>query len=336
MNSKKTDLKKIAVFAGMGLLFAGAMNLIFAPSSKTKEEQNRGMGLNTEIPAPAQSEMADDKRTAYEQEFARQMQEQRMRTLEDFTALVNVDSRDDGLFLIDDKSAPVAGNASSSGRATTTQSSVDAYREMNRTLGSFYEQPKENNREKEMREEIELLKSRLENQQPERSTMEEQLELMERSYQMAARYMQGTAGAAGLTEAAGTIETMESSNPVTNDNASKRIGAVPVTGVHEQVVSALHQYIGAAEFVETYGRERNTGFYSPETNSQTAVKNTIRACIHDNQTVSDGLETQRSVRIRLTEPMTAGGMAIPANTILTGQARIGERLDIAITSFEYQ
>jgi len=47
------------------------------------------------------------------------------------------------------------------------------------------------------------------------------------------------------------------------------------------------------------------------------------------------LETQRNVRIRLTEPMSAGGTVIPAHTILTGQARIGERLDVTIVSIEY-
>ena len=69
--------------------------------------------------------------------------------------------------------------------------------------------------------------------------------------------------------------------------------------------------------------------------NQQVSQNTIRALIHDDQTVSDGMEVQRSVRIRLTEPMSVGGAVIPANTILTGQARIGERLDITITSIEY-
>ena len=330
-NNKKTDWKKTAVFAGMGLLFAGAMYMIFAPSFKTKEEQNRGMGLNTEIPAPAKNEMVEDKRTAYEQETVRLMQQERMRTLEDFTALVSVDSQDDGLFLPENKPEP-APKAAQSGVRASSQSSVDAYREINRTLGSFYEQPKENNREKELQEEIELLKSRLENQ-PERTAMEEQLALMEKSYQMAARYMPGTIG---TMETAGTSVNAAEPAVTTTGNVSTKTAVVPVTGVHEQVVSALNQHISDSEFVETYSRERNTGFYSPETGSQTAVKNTIRACIHDDQTVSDGLETQRNVRIRLIEPMTAGGMVISANTILTGQARIGERLDIAITSIEYQ
>jgi conjugative transposon TraM protein len=90
-----------------------------------------------------------------------------------------------------------------------------------------------------------------------------------------------------------------------------------------------------AEFVAAYSQERNIGFYSAESGGQTVSQNTIRACIHDDQTVSDGLETQRNVRIRLTEPMSAGGTVIPAHTILTGQARIGERLEVSVTSIEY-
>jgi conjugative transposon TraM protein len=114
-----------------------------------------------------------------------------------------------------------------------------------------------------------------------------------------------------------------------------KTAVVPITGVREQVVSALPQAISDAEFVATYSQERNIGFFSPEGGDRSQVKNTIRACIHDDQAVSEGTETQRNVRIRLTEPMSAGGTVIPAHTILTGLARIGERLDVIITSIEY-
>jgi conjugative transposon TraM protein len=337
-SNKKTDWKKYAVFACMGLLFAGAMYMIFSPSSKTKEEKNKGMGLNTEVPAPARSEIVEDKRTAYEQELVRQMQQERMKTLDDFTALVNVDSQSgDDLPLLEDKPASTP-KAAQSGRRTASSSaktSVDAYRDMNRTLGSFYEQPKEDERVKQLTEEVETLKSQLESQ-PKGVTMDEQLALMEKSYEMAARYLPG--GTVGTSATMGTgvsAGTQEESKPTTQNSVSGKTSVVPVTGVRVQVVSSLKQQISDAEFIATYSQERNIGFYSPETGGQSSVKNTIRACIHDDQTVSDGLETQRNVRIRLTEPMSAGGTVIPANTILTGQARIGERLDVCITSIEY-
>jgi len=96
-SNKKKDWKKYAVFAGMGLLFVGAMYMILSPSTKTKEQQTLSMGLNTEVPAPARSEMVDDKRAAYEQEHIRQVQQERMQTLAYFISITNVedDAADD-------------------------------------------------------------------------------------------------------------------------------------------------------------------------------------------------------------------------------------------------
>ena len=347
--NKKTDWKKYAVFAGMGLLFLGAMYWILAPSSKNKEEQTRGMGLNTEVPAPARSEMVEDKRTAYEQEMLMQKQQERMKTLADFINVTDVENDPtvivDDLSLVDEKpKTPAQKPRSSGGGRSSAQSSVDAYRDMNRTLGSFYEQPKEDERVKQLTEQVETLQSQLESQ-PTGISMDEQLALMEKSYQMASKYLpQGTAGTSGLgggngvSGGNGTLGTNAPvAEPVQTSTSTKtgKTEIVPITGVREQVVSALPQNISNAEFVATYSQERNIGFFSPETGTQSTFKNTIRACIHDDQTVSEGSETQRNVRIRLTEPMSAGGTVIPAHTILTGHARIGERLDVTITSIEY-
>jgi conjugative transposon TraM protein len=282
--------------------------------------------------------MVDDKRTAYEQEQVRQMQQERMKNLDDFTALVQVDNRADDLPLLDEKpSAPPATTRSSSSErsSSTSQTSMDAYKEMNRTLGSFYEQPKEDERVKKLTEEMETLKSQLENQS-QTTTMEDQLALMEKSYQMAAKYLPTTTTMQSPLQVPyvpSHSEQASQQKPVSANTGKTAI--VPVSGVREQVVSALSQPISDAEFIATYSQERNIGFYSADAGSQSLNRNTIRACIHDDQTVSDGLETQRSVRIRLTEHMMAGGAVIPAHTILTGQARIGERLDVSITSIEY-
>ena len=54
--------------------------------------------------------------------------------------------------------------------------------------------------------------------------------------------------------------------------------------------------------------------------------------IYGNQTVTDG----QKVRLRLLEQMRVGDIIIPANSVVTGSARItGERLGIGITSIEY-
>jgi conjugative transposon TraM protein len=338
LSTNKTDWKKYAVFAGMGLLFVWAMYVIFAPSSAAKEEQNQGLGLglNMDVPAPAGSEMVDDKRIAYEQEQVNQMQQERMKTLEDFMDMVQVDNQpenDDDLLLLDEKpEKPIAIPRAGSGvrSSSPAQSSVDAYRDMNRSLGAFYEQPKEDERVKQLTKELETLKNQLDNQ-PKGSAIDDQLALMEKSYEMAARYLPGTVGTAG-TSASAVVSEPTTTN--TGGNSGKT-AVVPITGVREQIVSALPQAVSDADFVAIYSQERNIGFYSPETGDGQVIKNTIRACIHDDQTVSDGLETQSNVRIRLMEPRSAGGTVIPANTILTGRAQISERLDVSITSIEY-
>ena len=66
---------------------------------------------------------------------------------------------------------------------------------------------------------------------------------------------------------------------------------------------------------------------------QAEAKNTITACVHDEQTILNG----QSVRLRLLEPMKAGNILIPRNTLITGMGKIqGERLDVIINSLEYE
>ena len=61
-------------------------------------------------------------------------------------------------------------------------------------------------------------------------------------------------------------------------------------------------------------------------------KNTISACVHTQQTVTDG----QTVRFRLLEPMLVSGREIPRNTSVVGVAKIqGERLNVLISSLEY-
>jgi len=61
-------------------------------------------------------------------------------------------------------------------------------------------------------------------------------------------------------------------------------------------------------------------------------RNTIPACVHGAQSVTDG----QTVRLRLLEPMAVAGRTIPRNAVVVGTGKIqGERLDIGITSLEY-
>ena len=106
----------------------------------------------------------------------------------------------------------------------------------------------------------------------------------------------------------------------------------PVRNVQKSVVSALQQEQSNEEFMAEYSVERNMAFNTAVGIVSALDKNTISACIYGNQTVTDG----QKVQLRLLERMRVGDIIIPANTVVTGSARItGERLGISITSIEY-
>ena len=87
-NEHKQKLKKYAVFALMGVICAGCMYLIFMPSADEKARQEQTAGFNADIPLPKDEGIIGDKRDAYEQAQLMQKQAERMRSLEDFTAMM--------------------------------------------------------------------------------------------------------------------------------------------------------------------------------------------------------------------------------------------------------
>lgn len=201
---------------------------------------------------------------------------------------------------------------------------------MNRTLGNFYETPKEDPEKEEMRKELEELREMAYNRQTEKETADEQLALLEKSYQLAAKYMPQNQGQPFTGQTAVTTAT-ESKPTEAYKNGKAQVNTVGQ--VYERVVSGLSQSMGDSAFVAEYSKERNMGFHTAVGTAAQTEKNTIRACIHDNQTVTDG----QAVRLRLLEPMRAGETVIPQNALVTGMGKIqGERLGISITSLEYR
>ena len=77
----------------------------------------------------------------------------------------------------------------------TIQSSAAAYRDLNATLGNFYEQPKNDNADMdELLERIASLESELESEKGKASAVDNQVALMEKSYELAVKYMGGQNG----------------------------------------------------------------------------------------------------------------------------------------------
>lgn len=311
--------KKLIVFPIMALAFAGCMYLIFTPSAPKEEEAKSG--FNPELPLPQQDDLVGDKIQAYEQAQASVARNERMKTLQDFVFDNGTKTEEVETPMLDNE---IEDNKSSS----SVSSSTEAYKKMNRQLADFYQPaPSKEDDQKtlELEWRIQKLEKKLEVAESTKNTTDEQLELMEKSYQMAAKYMGGQPNGQQLPTGKEVATLAE--------NGSKKPVAGKVSAIREQAVSRLDQSIADSVLIAAYSKPRNTGFNTAVGNRFSIPKNTIKACIHEEQTLTDG----QNVRLRLLEPLRAGEFIIPTNSLVTGTGKIeGERLDIEILSLEYQ
>jgi conjugative transposon TraM protein len=315
--------KKMLVYPLFFLIFAGVMWLIFAPSGNKVEQQPDG--FNSELPIPKEDGIVGDKRTAYEQEAMQNKQNEKMRSLQDFVFMLGEEEEKKAQVDTESQVAVVDNyNYSNSSRNTPTiQSSAQAYQDVNRQLGAWYEEPVKtaDNQEKL---ETEARIQELERQLAEKSEADKQLELIEKSYAIAAKYMPNAQGQVSPDG--------QQVQQVTSNDIRQKVVPKPVSQVHQSVVSLLAAPMDNDEFLEQYSKPRNMGFITAAGNETVTDKNSIRASVYQTVTLSNGKELQ----LRLQEPMRAGSILIPAGTVLTGSAKIGgERLQITITSIQY-
>ena len=309
--------KKLMVYPLMGLLFLGSMWLIFAPSEERKVNRDTVGAFNADIPLPENDGIIGDKRKAYEQ-----AQAEKVRSLEDFA--FSEESDTDGVEMELPDSEPEREPFRDYSDNGGSRSSVTAYRDINRQLGSFYEEPKVDGEKEELKRQVEELTAKLEESERQAGGIDDQVALMEKSYELAAKYM-GQNGRGG-----GPAQV-----PIAGQHDGSGIGkpAVAVQAAREQTVSGLQQPLSDAEFMRQYSQPRNYGFNTAVGSGYAMGKNTIRACIHGDQTIMDG----QTVKLRLIEPLQAGNLVIPQNTLIAGTGKVqGERLDIVVSSIEYR
>ena len=321
--AERQKRKKLLIMPLFFLIFGGAMWLIFAPSSREDTKVEGQSGFNAEIPMPKDEAIVNDKRDAYEQEAMRQKQQEKMRTLQDFSSMFDqteqqYDPQANASAQPQYYENPAQINGGSSRQKL--QASATAYQDINKQLGSWYEEPVEPSaQELAVVERMNELERKLEEAEAKKAEESEQLAMMEKSYQMAAKYMPQQAG-----------QTTE--NTAAPIGTKDKVQVQPVKQVRHNVVSLLATPMSDDEFVESFSKPRNMGFHTAAGNEGVKDKNSIRACVNQTVTLTSG----REVQIRLLEPMQAGNVLIPANSLITGSCKIaGERLDIAITSIQY-
>ena len=322
--------RKMLVYPLMGLTFLGCMWLIFAPSQEDREKEKLGQGFNTDMPQPENAGIIGDKAKAYEQQQLEKRQKQRRGMVGDLSSFWNdTDVKPDAADAPEDcRLTPVETprKETESRQHAGIRSSVTANKRLNTSLGTFYEPPKEDAEKEELRQRIDELERMVMEQEKKPSTMEEQVALLEKSYELAAKYRNGG------NNAGQAVQPEETETPA-GHRGKKRMKAEAVSGVRPTTVSALPQPLTDPAFIADYGCERNYGFHTAIGTAEAAGKNTITACVQGDQTITDG----QTVKFRLLEPMRVSGRTVPQNATLVGAARLqGERLEISITSLEHQ
>ena len=314
---EKRRYMKFAVYPLLFLIFAGIVLLIYSPTEKEKAEAEKERGFNTEIPSPEESRMEGNKVSAYEREALSKKERGRKDTFLEMSELFNrnkdrkdtVPSVDSGVNL-ELPSVPETAQTHNPVRSSTS-----AYRDMNRSLTTIYT-PRETSREEELLRRIKELEKRQNMEPSQEQSLEEKMALMEKSYELAARY-----------------NGKQTLSVTPTDDRKDRTSVKPVKRIRQEVVSSLAQPVSDGDFIPGTSEERNTSFHTPVGRTPVSDRNTIAACVHGTQTVSDG----QALRVRLLEAMAVDDRLIPKGTVLTGGTRIqGERMDVVITNVEYQ
>ena len=259
--------RKMIVFPLMFLAFAGCMYLIFAPSGKENVNVESVGGFNADIPLPAEDGIIADKQKAYEQAMLNRKQQDKIQSLQDF-GFTGDDETEEPQAEIDlmpeDDAKPQRGGGASS-RA--------AYRDINRQLSTFYETPAVDEEKEDLKRQVAELTDRLQQQQNATPTTDDQMALLEKSYELAARYMNdgGQNGQVAQVPVAGTV--------------TQKPQAQPVQAIRETTVSGLQQPMNDADFIRAYSQPRNYGFNTAVGTGYAMGKNTVAACIHQDQTL---------------------------------------------------
>ena len=321
--NKTEKLKKPLIFVLMGVVFLGCMYLIFKPSSDKKEIEN--IGLNDAVPEATGAGMPADKGKAYEQEMLeRKEQEKRsaLTTLSDYWNTEDKEEPIDEQLPEEDQSNSYGGSRSSGRKGNPT---LNSYRNAQNTLGSFYQ---DNNSETtELRRQLEEMKEKLADKDvPKSVTVDDQLALMEKSYQMAAKYLPTN------TNSAEVAPVKEASTATTGSTQKEHF--VAFTPTRKNTVSALYREPTDSAFLANWSETRNRGFYTAGSTEQAVQpKNSIKASVHETQTIIG----ETGVRLRLLEPAKTPNRTIPQGTIVTANAKFqGGRLQLKIISIELE
>ena len=272
-----------------GLLCALSLWFIFAPSDKDKGAEQEG--LNKDIPEATVRQLTDNKLKSYE--------------LGDKSASESETQAEIGRLSDYFTEEPASLEAQGQSSSTKIEGSLQRYEENKRLLSSFYA-PDPNAEERDaLRAENEDLREALRKKESEADDEEEkQLRLMERSYQMASKYLPK----GGELPAKAFLRAEE--RPIVEPEAESALQEprMEILAEQKQMVSSLAQPMADSTFSQEYGsKERHIGFHSALAQPSSVQRNTLPVVVDHTTTLREG----DYVALRLLELAHIGELRIP-------------------------
>ena len=314
MDKKQQEqLRKGLVFGGLGLICALSLWFIFAPSDKDKAAEQEG--LNKDIPEATVRQLTDNKLKSYE--------------LGDKSASESETQAEIGRLSDYFAEEPTSLDAQGQPSSTKIEGSLQRYEENKRLLSSFYATDPNAEERDALRAENEDLREALRKKESEEDDEEEkQLRLMERSYQMASKYLPK----GGELPAKAFLRAEE--RPIVEPDAESALQEprMEVLAEPKHMVSSLAQPMADSTFIQEYGsKERHLGFHSALAQPSSVQRNTLPVVVDHTTTLREG----NYVALRLLVSAHIGELRIPRQSLLIAQAKLGgNRLHLLVKSLE--
>lgn len=305
------------MFSALGILCLVSIGLIYKPWERDNNTPRQG--LNDRMPQATTEQLTGNKLKAYElgaQTHQEETTREEMGRLSDY-------------FLQNEPTVPQ--KPPSSVTTDKITNAMQQYEENTRLLDDFYKVNPYEQEQEAMKEEIASLKKQLSEKDHDSENEEDkQLALMEKSYQMAAKYLPSTSGIAQNT----LVNTKEfpSIAEVKTPNNTNQEPVMEVLAENRKVVSSLDTAISDEDFIRAYGTQpRNLGFYSVASTTTATIRNTLKVEVDRTTTIKDG----EYVVLRLLEPARIKELRLPRQSRLMAQAQIeGHRMKLLVKSIE--
>lgn len=302
--------KKHIVFALMGIVFLAAIYLLFKPEDKEL------ITHNDSVPEAITQGMPADKVKAYEKELWEQKQqenENQMHSLADYWNESQEESN----------SSYNHQDYNQEPTYTSYERSYQNYKQSQEVLSSFYSSTKNPETDK-LKKQIEELEKQLEEKDtPTSITMDGQLELMEKSFQMAAKYLPGGQNQTELSPSNETINVKTIS--------SKKQAITVVDKTNKDIVSSLVKPMSLQDFLPI-NLENTPTFYTAEGERKTQThKNSIRVSIKEEEVIIN----EGYIKLKLLESIVINGALLPEASTIIAKVKISNtRLEFSVNSIK--